>query len=345
MRTRMAMMVTTTMIMLFLLFLVSLGCLLLHSGHGRFVGAFMIQSSSGSIVPSRFHQRTTNDCGIKILPPFSSSSSSEIYLRLSRDDDSNDEYETDENISNNFDGSTDDDIETHTKPEFDWEYLFECIYGEGGEEEQWSLPTDNIDGSSSFSSSTMDSTGSIEEHSSLSSSEHRRNPWLLSDDGALSFLSVSSMMSPSSREHHYQQQQKREHLPEHVYIVMFNSPFSSQNGALSKDRHDFDHKTDPKSLSPTTKEHYMHAVEHPKGSGNNVILAFESYVSCRKFALMLSQSTSSSKIKTGKLFDFSDPAVRTSSLQFFHCVFFFLSCCSCPLETHQDFQFRFVFCS
>mmetsp|Transcript_57715 Transcript_57715/g.140966 ORF Transcript_57715/g.140966 Transcript_57715/m.140966 type:complete len:271 (-) Transcript_57715:146-958(-) len=177
------------------------------------------------------------------------------------------------------------------KAEFDWNYLFECIYGEG-REEQTSFPMDNIDGSPSLTSSA----GIIQKSDhSCSSSEARRKSWLLSDDGFFSF----KMLPSSSGD----QQQQHEHLPDQVYVVMLSSPSLSQNGIQAKEN-DFGRNVDPK----TTTTQQMHAVEHPKGSGNNVILAFESYGSCMKFASTLSQSSSSkTKMKTGKSFDFSDP--------------------------------------
>mmetsp|Transcript_57714 Transcript_57714/g.140961 ORF Transcript_57714/g.140961 Transcript_57714/m.140961 type:complete len:374 (-) Transcript_57714:146-1267(-) len=273
-----------------MLFLMSLGTVLLPTGHGRFVGAFMIQSSSGSVAPSCDHQRTTND-DISISPP----SSSNVCLHLSRRDDSDGEHINDENKSYDIDGSADEEVGTNT-PAFDWDYLFECIYGEGGEE-QTSFPLDSIDGSSS----AMTSTGSIQKRDhSFSSSEARRKSWLLSDDGVFS-SSTSTMLSSSEHD----QQQQHEHLPDQVYVVMFPSLSSSQDGVQAK-AYGFGRKIDPKTTTTTTQQ--MHAVEHPKGSGNNVILAFESYGSCVKFASTLSQSSSSkTKMKTGKSFDFSDP--------------------------------------
>jgi hypothetical protein len=51
-------------------------------------------------------------------------------------------------------------------------------------------------------------------------------------------------------------------MPEKVHVVLFN-PETAQQGA--------------------------HTIEFPKGSGNNVILAFESSAACHKFAQLLKQ--------------------------------------------------------
>jgi len=37
-------------------------------------------------------------------------------------------------------------------------------------------------------------------------------------------------------------------------------------------------------IQPETMNQQAHTIEYPKGSGNNVILAFESYQACQKFA-------------------------------------------------------------
>ena len=50
------------------------------------------------------------------------------------------------------------------------------------------------------------------------------------------------------------------HRPEQVHVILFN---------------------------PHTKDEGMHTIEYPKGSGNNVILAFEDSNDCHKFAAML----------------------------------------------------------
>mmetsp|Transcript_57715 Transcript_57715/g.140968 ORF Transcript_57715/g.140968 Transcript_57715/m.140968 type:complete len:84 (-) Transcript_57715:1004-1255(-) len=71
-------------LMMMILFLMSLGAVLLPTGYGRFVGAFMIQSSR-SVTPSRDHHRTTND-GINMSPP----SLSDVCLHLSRRDEDSD---------------------------------------------------------------------------------------------------------------------------------------------------------------------------------------------------------------------------------------------------------------
>lgn len=55
---------------------------------------------------------------------------------------------------------------------------------------------------------------------------------------------------------------------------------------------EWDHRAKPAEVNiiffkPDTDEEGVHTIEYPKGSGNNVILAFESMGECGRFATML----------------------------------------------------------
>jgi hypothetical protein len=86
------------------------------------------------------------------------------------------------------------------------------------------------------------------------------------------------------------------------YAYLFPQDTSSQD---EDDKHD----TRPETVhciffQPGTEEQGMHTVEQPAGSGNNMILAFESKDSCDKFA---------SRLRDLQFFDL-DPTVRFALL-------------------------------